>query len=179
MLVNGMSASASEVLTAALMENNAAKVIGEKTFGKGTVQTVMNTTDGGMMKYTSAFYLTPEGNNIDKTGITPTVKVENTLESVDMSQFDMFKLSKTYRIGDKGEEVELAKRMLKYMGIFIGEVNDIYDENLKIAVTTYQKVDGLFPYGVLDITTQMNLYDELKTSKVKKDDQLERAIDLF
>ena len=179
MLVNGMSASASEVLTAALMENNAAKVIGEKTFGKGTVQTVMNTTDGGMMKYTSAFYLTPEGNNIDKTGITPTVKVENTLESVDMSQFDMFKLSKTYRIGDKGEEVELAKRMLKYLGIFIGEVNDIYDENLKIAVTTYQKVDGLFPYGVLDITTQMNLYDELKTSKVKKDDQLERAIDLF
>ena len=178
-LINGMSASASEVLTAALVDNGVAKAVGETTFGKGTVQTMGMTPDGGIIKYTSAFYLTPKGENIHKAGIAPTAFVENSFKPVDMSEFDFFSLSKTYRFGDKGKEVELAKRMLKTLGIFVGEVNELYDENLKIAVNTYQKLDGLFPYGVLDITTQMNLYEKLKSSKVEQDDQLQTAIDLF
>ncbi len=178
-LVNGMSASASEVLTAALVDNKAAKAVGQKTFGKGTVQTLSYTPDGGMMKYTSAYYLTPNGENINKVGIIPTVVVENSFKPIDMTDYEPFSLSKTYRIGDKGEEVKLAKEMLKLLGIFVGEVNEIYDENLKIAVHSYQKADGLFPYGVLDITTQMNLYDTLKTTKVENDDQLQAAIDIF
>jgi len=178
-LVNEMSASASEVLTAALLDNEVAKVVGQKTFGKGTVQTMSYTPDGGMMKYTSAYYLTPNGENINKVGITPTVTVENSFKPVDMTEYEMFSLSKTYRVGDKGEEVKLAKRMLRLLGIFVGEVNEVYDENLKIAVHSYQKADGLFPYGVLDITTQMNLYDTIKTAKVENDDQLQAAIDIF
>ena len=178
-LVNNMSASASEVLTAALVENNAAKSVGERTFGKGTVQTMSMTPDGGIIKYTSAFYLTPNGDNIHKAGIQPTVEIKNSLVPADMSQFDMFSLSNTYRLGDKGKEVELAKKMLKYMGVFVGEVNETYDENLKIAVATYQKIDGLFSYGVLDITTQLNLYDELRNLKVETDDQLQRAIEIL
>lgn len=178
-LVNGMSASASEVLTAALLDNEAAKAVGQKTFGKGTVQTMTYTPDGGMMKYTSAYYLTPNGENINKVGITPTVVVENSFSPVDMTDYAPFSLSRTYRVGDKGEEVKLAKEMLKLLGIFVGEVNEIYDENLKIAVHSYQKADGLFPYGVLDITTQMNLYDTLRTTKVENDDQLQAAIDIF
>ena len=178
-LINGMSASASEVLTAALCENGAAKAVGEKSFGKGTVQSVNQLKDGSIMKYTTAYYLTPLGNNIHKSGITPDAVVKNSEKPIDMSEFDMFKLSTTYRMGDKGQEVELAKRMLKKLGIFIGEINETYDENLKIAVNTYQKIRGLFPYGVLDITTQMNLYDTLMTSKEEVDDQLQRAIDLL
>ncbi len=178
-LINGMSASASEVLTAALCENEVAKSVGEKSFGKGTVQSVSQLADGSIIKFTSAYYLTPLGNNIHKSGITPDVKVENSEKLVDMSNFEAFALSKTYKPGDKGKEVELAKRMLKELGIYIGEVNETYDDNLKIAVNTYQKIKGLFPYGVLDITTQMNLYDTLRTSKVEVDDQLQRAIDLF
>ncbi len=178
-LVNEMSASASEVLTAALCENEVAKSIGVKTYGKGTVQSMNPSYDGAIIKYTSAFYLTPMGNNIHKIGISPDVKLENSAEPVDMTNFEMFSLSKTYRTGDKGAEVEKAKRMLKEMGIFIGEVNDVYDENLRIAVTNFQKMGGLFPYGVLDITTQLKLYDTLKTIKVEKDDQLERALEMF
>ncbi len=178
-LINGMSASASEVLTAALCENEAARSVGEKSFGKGTVQTMSKLSNGGIMKYTSAYYLTPLGNNIHKAGIKPTVTVKNSEKPLDMSEFDMFKLSGTYRLGDSGKEVELAKKMLKKLGIFIGEVNETYDENLKIAVNTFQKVKGLFPYGVLDITTQLNMYDTLKTSTVEVDDQLQRAIELF
>ncbi len=178
-LINGMSASASEVLTAALCENGAAKSVGEKSFGKGTVQSVSQLEDGSIIKFTSAYYLTPLGNNIHKAGIVPDVKVENSEKPIDMSNFETFTLLKTYKLGDKGKEVELAKRMLKEMGIYIGEINETYDDNLKIAVNTFQKIKGLFPYGVLDITTQMNLYDTLKTSKVEVDDQLQRAIDMF
>ncbi len=178
-LINEMSASASEVLTAALCENKVAKSVGAKSYGKGTVQTVSELDNGSVMKYTSAYYLTPLGNNIHKLGITPDVVVKNSQKAIDMSEFDSFSLLKTYCMGDKGNEVVLAKRILKEMGIFIGEVNETYDENLKIAVNTFQKIKGLFPYGVLDITTQINLYDTLKTSTVEVDDQLQRAIELF
>ena len=178
-LINGMSASASEVLTAALMENGAAKVIGETSFGKGTVQSMYNLPNDAIMKFTVAYYLTPQGNNIHKKGITPHAVVENSTAPIDMTEFELFKLKKTYKLGDKGEEVENAKKMLSALGIFVGTINDVYDENLKIAVNVFQTAKGLFPYGVLDITTQMNLYDTVKTSKTEVDDQLQAAIDSF
>lgn len=178
-LINGMSASAAEVLTAALSENGVAKVYGEKSFGKGTVQTIVEVPQNSMMKYTTAFYTTPLGNNIHGVGIHPDVEIKNSTKPMDMTEFDFFTLKQVYRIGDKGAEIENAKKMLDRFGIFVGEINDIYDENLKIAVTTYQSVQGLYPYGVLDITTQHNLYEALRNSKVEVDDQLEAAKKMF
>lgn len=178
-IINGMSASASEVLTAALKENEAARVVGEKSYGKGTVQTLSQAPFNAMLKYTTAYYLTPLGNNIHKLGITPDVNVKNSEKAVDMSEYDFFKLDKVYKVGDKGEAVENAKKMLQTLGLFVGEINDVYDQNLKIAVKLYQEAKGLFPYGVLDITTQMNLYDTLKNAKVEVDSQLEAALRMF
>ena len=178
-IINGMSASASEVLTAALKENEAARVVGEKSYGKGTVQTLSQAPFNGMIKYTTAYYLTPLGNNIHKLGITPDVNVKNSEKAVDISEYKFFKLDKVYKVGDKGEAVENAKKMLQTLGLFVGEINDVYDQNLKIAVKLYQEAKGLFPYGVLDITTQMNLYDTLKNAKVEVDGQLEAALRMF
>ncbi len=175
-LTNGMSASASEVLTAALKENGAARVVGEKTYGKGTVQSLRALSDGAMIKFTIAYYLTPQGNNIHKMGIMPDVQVKNSSKPVDMSKYDFFNLNKVYKVGDKGEEVRQAKEMLELLGLFVGEINDVYDENLKIAVNNFQQAKKLFPYGVLDITTQMNLYDTVRTAEVENDDQLAAAL---
>ncbi len=175
-LANGMSASASEVLTAALKENGVARVVGEKTFGKGTVQSLRALSDGAMIKFTVAYYLTPLGNNIHKMGIMPDVRVENSSKPVDMSKYDFFKLNKVYKVGDKGEEVKMAKEMLETLELFVGEINNVYDENLKIAVHNFQLSKKLFPYGVLDITTQMNLYDTIRTAEVESDDQLAAAL---
>lgn len=178
-LINEMSASASEVLTAALVENNAAIAIGTKSFGKGTVQAMYDVPDDALMKFTVAYYLTPNGNNIHEKGILPSSVVENSIVPVDMSEISHFTLTKTYKTGDKGEEIKNAKKILETLGIYIGEINDIYDENLKSAVKVYQQAKGLYPYGVLDLTTQMRLYDTIKTTEIEVDDQLQAAIDAF
>ncbi len=75
-LVNGGSASASEVLTGALMDYDKATVIGEKTYGKGIVQTVFPFSDGSGMSITTAKYYTPNGNCIHGIGIEPDITVE-------------------------------------------------------------------------------------------------------
>lgn len=75
-LVNANSASASEVLAGALQDYGRAVIVGMKTFGKGSVQTIEELSFGGAMKFTIAHYLTPEGRNIDAEGIQPDIVVE-------------------------------------------------------------------------------------------------------
>lgn len=77
-LVNGASASASEIVAGALQDHKAAILVGEKTFGKGTVQKVVNLLDGRLLKVTIARWYTPNGKNITKEGISPDKKVELT-----------------------------------------------------------------------------------------------------
>lgn len=76
-LVNEGSASASEIVAGALQDHKRAKIIGTKTFGKGTVQELLSFTSGEALKLTIAEWLTPGGRTIDKVGITPDVVVEN------------------------------------------------------------------------------------------------------
>ena len=75
-LVNGGSASASEIVTGALKDYKRALIIGEKTFGKGIVQQIIPIGDGEAIKLTIAQYFTPKGNYIHEKGIEPDIKVE-------------------------------------------------------------------------------------------------------
>jgi carboxyl-terminal processing protease len=77
-LVNDGSASASEIVSGALRDNKAATLLGEKTFGKGSVQELQPLSDGGMLKVTIAHWFTPSGQGIDKQGLQPDQKVDRT-----------------------------------------------------------------------------------------------------
>lgn len=77
-LINKGSASASEILAAALRDNRGAKLIGETSFGKGSVQQLEDLQGGSTVKITVAKWLTPKGNLIDGVGLEPDVKVERT-----------------------------------------------------------------------------------------------------
>lgn len=75
-LIDGGSASASEITAGALKDNGAATLIGTKSYGKGSVQTILNLSGGSQLKVTVARWYTPNDKNIDKTGITPDQTVE-------------------------------------------------------------------------------------------------------
>jgi carboxyl-terminal processing protease len=77
LLVNGGSASASEIVAGALQDHQRARIVGERTYGKGSVQTVMPLGEGSALKLTTSLYLTPSGRSINGVGIDPDVVVHN------------------------------------------------------------------------------------------------------
>lgn len=81
-LINGGSASASEIVAGALRDYDKATLVGETTYGKGSVQAVIRLSGGSQLKVTESRWFTPKGKNIDKTGIEPDVKVELTADDV-------------------------------------------------------------------------------------------------
>lgn len=81
-LINGNSASASEITAGALCEYGKATLVGQKSYGKGSVQIVLGLPGGSQMKVTEARWYTPKGKNIDKTGIEPDVKVDLSSDDV-------------------------------------------------------------------------------------------------
>ena len=85
-LTNGSTASASEIVAGALKDYNLATLIGEKTYGKGSVQALENFTTGEMLRVTVAKWYTPNGKNINHEGIEPDQKVERTFEQINKDE---------------------------------------------------------------------------------------------
>lgn len=178
-LLNEYSASASEVFAAALKENELATTIGLTSYGKGTIQSINSLTDGGMIKFTTGYYLTPLGNNIHGVGITPDVIIENSFTKPDKSQFGDFGYNKVYTIGDTHDDIRTAKEILQFYGLYQGEINDVFDKDLSYAVYAFQTQSKLYPYGVLDITTQIHIHNYLDIVEIEQDDQLKAAFEHF
>ena len=93
-LVNGGSASASEIVAGALQDHKRAIIMGTTTFGKGSVQTILPIPNGAALKLTTARYYTPSGRSIQAEGIIPDIKLENVkLAEMEASAFDPIKES--------------------------------------------------------------------------------------
>ena len=79
-LIDGLSASASEIIAGALKQRGGATLVGTQTFGKGSIQTIATIDDGSSLKYTIGKWYLPDDSNVDKIGLTPDIEVEFDVE---------------------------------------------------------------------------------------------------
>lgn len=173
-LIDGGSASASEILAGALSESSNVKLVGEKSFGKGTMQTAENLPDGSNLKYTIAKWLTPKGNWIHEKGIQPDYKVNYP----SYASLPYLNTDKALKEGTLSNQVKTAEKMLKAVGYNPGKIDGLYDASTKLAVEEFQKSHKLKVTGILKGDTTYALMEQLRM-KIKKDDpQLKKAMTL-
>ena len=115
-LVDENSASASEILAAALQENKRATLVGTRTFGKGTVQSVHSLTDGSGLAVTIARYYPPDGVSINKKGVAPDISQELTIE-------DQFRLRSNPSLFATVADPQYAKAIAVLKTIHLGQTN--------------------------------------------------------
>ncbi|MFD1706670.1 S41 family peptidase [Siminovitchia sediminis] len=174
-LVDEGSASASEILAAAVSESADIPLVGEKTFGKGTVQTTNEFQDGSNIKYTMAKWLTPDGNWIHEKGIQPDKKVKlpafASLSYIDPE----LKL----QVDSASSDVKAAEQILDELGYNPGKVDAYFDENTKNAVQEFQQDEQLEPDGILTGETTVTLMNKIRDHLNENDPQVQEAVKLL
>ena len=171
LLVNEGSASASEILAAALKESADAKLIGKKTYGKGTVQSVIEVGDNAELKYTMAKWLTPNKTWIHKTGIEPT-------EEVSMPDYYNITIIDTREVVKEGavsDNVKTIETILKGLGYDV-TADGYFDSKTTEAVKEFQKSKGLSETGEVDEKTGTALMSAIRDALKANDTQYKAAV---
>ena len=171
LLVNEGSASASEILAGALKESANAKLIGSKTYGKGTVQSVVDVSKNAELKYTTAKWLTPNETWIHKTGIEPT-------EAVSMPEYYNITIVDTREVvkeGSVSDNVKTIETILKGLGYDV-KADGYFDSKTTEAVKQFQKSKGISETGEVNEQTGSALMTAIREELKKNDTQYKAAV---
>ena len=174
-LVNGGSASASEVFAGAMKAHDKAKIYGSKTFGKGIVQTTHELDDGSILKYTDMKWLTPDDNYIHGKGIKPDVKIDTPA----YQSLNVIPNNKTYVEGDETNHVKSIKIGLQALGYDLNNQSKSFDHELTEALKKFQKDQKLTVNGNFDKATNNKFTEMLVNKANEKDTVLEELLDQF
>ncbi|MGI6604859.1 MAG: S41 family peptidase [Firmicutes bacterium] len=172
-LVDGASASAAEIVAGAIQDRKAGVLVGEKTFGKATVQDVFPLSNGGAVKLTTGRYLTPSGRSINEEGITPDVVVP-----VPHLNLVPLNLTRSLQLGKGGLDVAELQERLKALGYSITKVDGIFGPETAAAVRSLQRDADLPATGIVDGNTESALNRRL-TGEGAEDVQLKKAIEVL
>ena len=173
-LVNGGTASAAEIMAAALHQSSGIPIVGENTFGKGTVQNAESFSDGSTVKLTIAKWLTPNGDWIHEKGIKPQYKAE--LPSY--AKLPYLDSKKEYKAGSTGDEVKAAQQMLQALGYKLNATG-AFDAQTEAAVKAFQKDQKLKTTGILTGETTISMTSKLQAKLADNDTQLDKAIEIL
>lgn len=179
-LVDESSASAAEILAGAIQDTKSGVLIGKNTYGKGTVQKLLNLKNGEAIKLTVAKYLLPSGRSIDHTGLVPDIKAERYIESiVDLGKLQSLPADKPLKSGDAGLDVLGLQERLSILGYKTSDAKGIYGQATAAAVSSFQSSKGLYPYGVADKTTLGAISESFSKLMIsdKMDNQLNKALE--
>jgi carboxyl-terminal processing protease len=176
-LVNKGSASASEILAGAFQEALGSKIVGETTFGKGTVQVTFEKEmgDGSNIKMTIYKWLTPNGNWIHKKGIAPDIAVDQP------AYFKAAPLAKktTIKADTTSDEIKNLQLMLAGVGFAADRTDGYFSDKTVVAVKAFQRTNGLPMTGEVDIETANKLEKAIleQIRDPKNDLQLKAAVE--
>ncbi|WP_371859593.1 S41 family peptidase [Tenuibacillus multivorans] len=175
-LVNEGSASASEILAAAMKEVGGYDIVGKKTFGKGTVQQTMQLGDG-LLKVTVMNWLSPEGNEINEVGVEPTVEVAQP----DYYYLTLIQTEEPLERDMTGQEVVKLQVMLEGLGYTPGRTDGYFDAQTESAVQKFQRDYGLSASGVVNEETESLLEEQIleAVNDTENDRQLQKAVDVL
>jgi carboxyl-terminal processing protease len=176
-LVNKGSASASEILAGSLQEAVGYKLIGETTFGKGTVQQAVPMGDGSNIKLTLFKWLTPDGNWIHKKGIQPDVAVKQPA----IFATHPIQVEKPLEEDMNNEQVKNAQEVLAGLGFSPGRTDGYFSKETTTAVKGFQLHVNMEPSGKIGPKTAAKLEEAAITEmkKEKNDLQLQTALRLI
>lgn len=146
-LVNGGSASASEIVAGAVRDNGAGVLVGTRTFGKGSVQTLFELPSQGGVRLTTARYLTPKGESIDHKGIDPDVVVEEANPSYKGPDFAPLG-GRPLRTGLVGLDVLGVQQRLNFLGYKSGVEDGILGGRTAAALRAFQRDAGVQEAGL-------------------------------
>lgn len=176
-LIDGGSASASEILAGALKEGEGYELVGENTFGKGTVQQAVPFSDGSNIKLTMFKWLTPDGNWIHKKGIKPTVEVKQP----DYYHATPIQIEEALAYNDNDEQIKHAQSMLKSLGYEPGREDGYFSKETESAVKAFQTEKEIEVTGKLDKKTAESIQNAIieKIRSGENDLQLQAALKLM
>lgn len=173
-LVDGGSASASEILAAALQESAGAPVVGMKTFGKGTVQGVRPLDDQSELKMTMQKWLTPKGNWLNEVGLVPDVEVDFPA----YAYFPSLARDHSVKLGDKSEKAKQLNQFLEALG-YLDQVEEAFTEDTKTAISLFQEKNQLAVTGALNLETAIKIEGHLTTLLRENDSMYQKAVEVL
>lgn len=173
LLIDGGSASASEILAGAMSQSADIPLIGTSTFGKGTIQNVLPLSGDGEIKFTAGRWLTADGDWVSEEAIQPDIEVE----MPEYQNFLIINQEETFEEGNVSEEVENINGILDALGFDIGEVDNSYDADTAEAVSEFQSENDLEADGVVAGATATALIDALRELIEENDTQYNNAVE--
>ena len=181
LLLNGNSASASEVLALAMKENLGTKIVGVTSYGKGTVQTQRAFNDKSSLKITIAKWMSPHGNNINGVGIEPDFEVK--LPEIFNTTFPTLEENEVVQYDSVSEAVSYAQKALTYLNYHKGRTDGYYDQATQNALFAYQNTMQFTQNSDINQERLSQLYSSVvkdwSMNRSSKDVQLQKAIEVI